>query len=92
MLIVDDEPLVRFMTADTLKAAGFSVTEAGNSAEALHQLHEESRLAALVTDINMPGDMDGCVLAKHVHDRYPGAARKMSACRSMNWTSRPQRP
>jgi hypothetical protein len=31
VLVVDDEPLVRFMTADVLKAAGFSVSEAGNS-------------------------------------------------------------
>ncbi|HET9538020.1 MAG TPA: response regulator [Mesorhizobium sp.] len=74
VLVVDDEPLVRFMTADVLKAAGFSVTEAGNSEEALQQLNGGNGLAALVTDINMPGKMNGCALARHVRARYPSAA------------------
>jgi DNA-binding NtrC family response regulator len=74
VLVVDDEPLVRMDLATILEQAGFDVEEAGNSDEALRKLNGGAyRLGALVTDVQMPGTMNGYILAKHVHERYPEA-------------------
>jgi CheY-like chemotaxis protein len=75
VLVVDDEPLVRMNTAAILQGAGFDVEEAGNSDEALRKLNGgRYRLSALVTDLQMPGTINGYGLAKKVHDLFPQAA------------------
>jgi DNA-binding NtrC family response regulator len=75
VLVVDDEPLVRMDVALILQQAGFDVEEASNSDEALRKLNGGGcRLDALVTDVQMPGAVDGCVLSKRVHELFPNAA------------------
>ena len=70
VLVVDDEPLVRILTVQVLEEAGFQVEEAGNSEEALSRLNGH-QIAALVTDIHMPGSLDGRGLAWRVHQLFP---------------------
>jgi CheY-like chemotaxis protein len=61
--------------AETLRQAGFDVEEASNSDEALTKLNGGGYpLRALVTDVQMPGSMNGYGLAKHIHKRFPKAA------------------
>ena len=75
VLVVDDEPFVRMDLAESLRQAGFQVAEASNSDEALTKLNGGSyALRALVTDVQMPGTMNGYALAKLVHKRFPQAA------------------
>jgi two-component system, response regulator PdtaR len=75
VLVVDDEPLVRMDLTSILEKAGFDVEEAANSDEALSKLNGGGcRLDALVTDVQMPGAMDGYALAKRVHELFPHAA------------------
>ena len=75
VLIVDDEPFGRMDIAETLRQAGFHVEEASNSDEALTKLNGGGYpLRALVTDVQMPGTMNGYGLAKLVHKRFPQAA------------------
>ena len=75
VLVVDDEFLVRMHTVEMLRQTGFDVEEASNSDEALRKLNGGgSRLDALVTDVQMPGAMNGYGLAKRVHDLFPEAA------------------
>ena len=62
VLVVDDGPLVRILTVQVLEEAGFRVEEAGNSEEALSRLNGH-QIAALVTDIDMRGSLDGSGLA-----------------------------
>src|SRR5215813_12938733 len=72
VLVVDDEPLVRILTVQVLEEAGFQVEEAGNSEEALSRL-DGHQIAALVTDIDMPGSLDGSlhgVCARSVQQLY----------------------
>jgi len=71
VLVVEDEPLIRFALADDLADAGFQVLEAANADEAIVilGLHDDIRL--LVTDIDMPGTMDGLRLSAMVRDRWP---------------------
>jgi two-component system, response regulator PdtaR len=59
VLIVEDEPLIRMGTVYLIEDAGFEVYEASSAdaAIALLELHREIRL--IVTDVDMPGSMDG---------------------------------
>ena len=71
VLIAEDEPLIRMGAVYLVEGAGFKVYEAGSAdaAIALLELHKEIRL--IVTDVDMPGSMDGLKLAHYVRGRWP---------------------
>lgn len=71
VLVVEDEPLVRFEVADTLDRVGFAVLEASDAAEALGLIERHPNIIVLFTDIDMPGDIDGLLLADMVRQRHP---------------------
>ncbi|MFN7026941.1 MAG: response regulator [Pseudorhizobium sp.] len=62
VLIVEDEPLIRMMLADTLNDEGFGVIEAATVLEALACLGHQG-VDAVITDIDMPGGLSGLDLA-----------------------------
>jgi CheY-like chemotaxis protein len=65
ILLAEDEPQVRQMTARILRHAGFTVIEAADGVEALAVLEREAgELGLLVTDVIMP-NMGGAELARH---------------------------
>jgi len=70
VLVVDDEPLLRIEVALALEALGCGVIEAEHSRSALVELERHPEIAALFTDINMPGD-SGLELARIVHRLRP---------------------
>jgi CheY-like chemotaxis protein len=70
-LLVDDEELVRFSTADMLMDLGYEVIEASSAEEALRLLDAGLITSLLVTDHLMPG-MSGAELARHATSRRPG--------------------
>jgi DNA-binding NtrC family response regulator len=72
ILIVEDESIVRLNAREMFEDAGFEVLEAENADTALHLLERHgSELAALFTDVHMPGSLDGMDLARAVHERWP---------------------
>jgi CheY-like chemotaxis protein len=71
ILVVEDEVLVRLMVAEQLRDADFHVVEAANADEALAVLQFTTDVALIVTDIRMPGSMDGLELAKTVRAAFP---------------------
>ena len=71
ILVVEDDPLVQMVTVDTVEAAGFMVLQADNADEAVAILETRSDIALLLTDIDMPGSMDGLKLAHAVRHRWP---------------------
>jgi len=71
VLLVEDEPLVRMLLADELRAAGLTVIEAGAASEALSFLAVAAPVDLVVTDIQMPGDMDGLELAELIRRDHP---------------------
>lgn len=70
-LIVDDEFLARTMAAEIVAGAGFDVVEAPNADEGMRILQAHSDIRLVVTDIEMPGSMDGLELACAVRHRWP---------------------
>lgn len=71
MLVVEDEALILYSTADELRQAGFCVLEARNADEAIALLETHTDIEVVFTDIDMPGSMDGLRLMETVHDRWP---------------------
>ena len=66
VLVVEDDLLIRMTSSAMLEDAGYEVLEAGDADAALLLL-EETPVALLFTDIDMPGSMDGMKLAHRVH-------------------------
>jgi CheY-like chemotaxis protein len=71
ILIVEDEPLVRMTLAESLRDAGFSVVEATNAEEALAYIAAASPVDLVLSDVHMPGPLDGVVLARQLKTTHP---------------------
>ncbi|KWV57737.1 two-component system response regulator [Rhizobium altiplani] len=71
VLIVDDEPLVRMLAVDVVEEAGFEAVEARDADEAIRLLEVVDGIRILLTDVDMPGSMDGLRLAAAVRERWP---------------------
>ena len=71
ILVVEDELLIRMMLADELREAGYNVTEAFNADEALVILRSPAPVDMILSDVRMPGSMDGIGLLRVVRSAYP---------------------
>ncbi|MBX8846733.1 response regulator [Sphingomonas melonis] len=71
ILIVEDEPFIRYDLVDFFEDRGFRVFEAEDADEAIGLLDANHAIRIVLTDVQMPGSMDGVKLAHHVRDRYP---------------------
>ena len=70
-LIVDDEPALRTYLRTLLRRRGIQVLEAENAVKALRILHKlGGEIDLLITDIQMPGGMDGVALAHSVNNLF----------------------
>ena len=64
ILVVDDEPNIRMLVLDVLRSRGYVVLEAGEAASALEFLRSGAAIDLLVTDVGLPGGMNGRQLAE----------------------------
>jgi DNA-binding NtrC family response regulator len=71
VLVVEDDQLLKSLTTAIVEEAGFVVLSADNADEALLILASRSDIAILLTDVNMPGTLDGLQLAHVVSKRWP---------------------
>jgi two-component sensor histidine kinase/ActR/RegA family two-component response regulator len=71
ILIVEDEMVLRMRAVDIVEDAGFVPIEAVSADEAIRVLESRDDISLLFTDIQMPGSMDGLMLAHAVHSRWP---------------------
>ncbi|HZH53966.1 MAG TPA: response regulator [Microvirga sp.] len=71
-LVVEDEILVRMVIVDTLMDDGFEVIEATNGDEALLALSRRPDVDLIISDIEMPGTVNGFALARRVAEQRPG--------------------
>ena len=63
VLVVDDEPTVRMLVTDVLQDLGYKALEAADSPAGLKILQSDTRIDLLVTDVGLPGGMDGRQMA-----------------------------
>ena len=71
-LVVDDEPAVRELVAGALREAGFEIFEAPDGPGALEALAAMGAVDLLVTDVGLPGGMNGRQLADAAMASRPG--------------------
>ncbi|QYF86092.1 PAS domain S-box protein [Brevundimonas sp. PAMC22021] len=63
VLIVDDEPTVRMLVLEVLEELGYAALEAADGAAGLKILQSDARIDLLVTDVGLPGGMNGRQMA-----------------------------
>ncbi len=71
VLVVDDEPTVRMLVADVLEELGYQAIEAQDGASGLQVLQSGTRVDLLVTDVGLPGGMNGRQLADAARRERP---------------------
>ncbi|MEZ2131392.1 MULTISPECIES: response regulator [unclassified Sinorhizobium] len=71
VLIVEDEPIIRFATLDALEGVGHEALEAGNADEAMVIFRMRQDIDIVFTDVNMAGSMDGIQFANRVRAIRP---------------------
>jgi DNA-binding NtrC family response regulator len=71
VLVVEDESLIRILLADAFEEAGFVVVEADGADEAISIFASRQDIEVVVTDLRMPGTMDGLGLAGWMGEHAP---------------------
>jgi two-component system cell cycle sensor histidine kinase/response regulator CckA len=71
ILLAEDETLLRVSARRGLEGAGFRVLATADAASAREAFRQNPDVAALVSDIRMPGD-DGIALARSLREERPG--------------------
>ncbi|MFZ1079800.1 MAG: CHASE3 domain-containing protein [Methylovirgula sp.] len=70
ILVVEDDPLMRQMSADALRDLGYTVLDSGSATEALAIIDASPEIRLLFTDVVMP-DVNGKKLADEALRRRP---------------------
>ena len=73
VLFVEDEFFIREWIAQSLAEQGFAVDSVTNAADALSHI-TRAPIDVLLTDINLPGGMDGAALARRARELRPDVA------------------
>lgn len=71
VLIVEDEPIQRLDMADMVERAGLEAVDCVNADQAIAILEERTDICLVLSDIDMPGTMDGLKLAACIRRRWP---------------------
>jgi signal transduction histidine kinase len=72
VLVVDDESAVRMLIVDVLQENGYRALEAADGPAALRILRSAARIDLLLTDVGLPGGMNGRQVADAARDVRPG--------------------
>jgi len=71
ILLVEDETLFRTMEVEVLRDAGFRVLEAQDADEAFECLKHRDDIKVVLTDVAMPGSLNGFEFARLVAQGWP---------------------
>ncbi|AYO83967.1 hybrid sensor histidine kinase/response regulator [Methylobacterium brachiatum] len=72
VLVVDDEPTVRMLVTEVLEDLGYTAIEAADSVAGLKVLQSDVRIDLLVSDVGLPGGMNGRQMAEAGRSTRPG--------------------
>lgn len=82
ILVVDDEHLVRMTVRLIMEDAGYAAVEAGSADDALSMLKSQ-HFDAVISDVEMPGQMSGLDLAWCITALWPGMGVVLMSGRSL---------
>jgi len=71
VLVVEDEAIIRMMLVDELENAGLTVIEAEGADTAVAIMSNGATIGVVVTDVRMPGSIDGLGLAAWMREQAP---------------------
>ena len=71
VMVVDDDPAVLSYLAMVLKTIKFSPILAANAGEAMVKFRSGEKVELLISDVRMPGGMDGFELARTIREEKP---------------------
>jgi PAS domain S-box-containing protein len=71
VMVIDDEETVRMLVAEVLTDAGYHVLEAPDGPSGLEILRTETRIDLLITDVGLPGGMNGRQVADAAREVRP---------------------
>lgn len=71
ILLVEDDEFVRSLMEAQLETLGYEVVGLPAAADAIAELATHRTVHLLMTDVMMPGELDGLELAAHVRERWP---------------------
>jgi signal transduction histidine kinase/CheY-like chemotaxis protein len=72
ILLVEDDDAVAASVGHMLRDLGYTYVRRDKASEALSTVAEDDRFDAVLSDMIMPGEMDGLALARTLSDRMPG--------------------
>lgn len=71
VLVVEDNSGLRFVLTEWLRSLNYTVMEAASADEAVIALNTSDVFHCVVTDVQMPGSMDGFGLMSHIQNTFP---------------------
>lgn len=72
-MVVDDDPVIRVLAGRALRRSGMGCLGFASADDAVGALAElRGEVSVLVTDVRMPGSLDGLGLAAHAAEAHPG--------------------
>ena len=75
IVLVEDDAMSRLVALDALERAGYEIADFARADHAVTFVESmPDRIAAIVTDVQIPGEQDGIDLVCAVRDRWPGIA------------------
>ena len=69
VLVVEDDALIRLILVESLADEGYQIVEAGTGDEAVRLIEGSDGFHLVVTDIQMPGTIDGLAVGAHAKQR-----------------------
>jgi two-component system, response regulator PdtaR len=72
VLLVEDEPVIRACLVEAFEDGGFAVLDAADGDGAVRILEQNAcRVCVVFSDINLPGSLNGVLLAEHARKHWP---------------------
>src|SRR5947209_2251157 len=80
-LIVEDQPFVGMVASDILKESGFMTFHAYDAEAAAQLLDEHPEIEVMVTEVQLPGEVNGLELCRRVSKQRPDVQLVVTASR-----------
>jgi CheY-like chemotaxis protein len=71
VLVIDDEPILRMLITDVLQENGYQALEAKDGPSGLKIIESDARIDLLITDVGLPGGMNGRQVADAARKARP---------------------